>query len=179
MMVSIIDCPRVLYLSEKGIDAFRHVKFNGLLLFALAVLMQAFPSNYSDMTDYAMKYLTNAAIVAVSLAAVIAIVYGAMKAIGSKVRFWHYFGSLSGVMFLVSFSSIAIAFLLINFGMLIGYPDVAFKLVQGSFIVYYMFVVFAWSSERLAGIDEPKGMLGGLVSLALVYVFHLVLNLLP
>jgi hypothetical protein len=179
MMVNIIDCPRVLYLSEKGIDAVKHVKFNGLLLFALAVLIQAFPSNYSDTTDYMIKYLTNAAIVAVSLAAVISIIYGAMRAVGSKAKFGQYFGNLSAVMFLISFSSIAIAFLLINFGMMIGYPEVAFKLVQGSVIVYYMFVVFAWSSERLAGIDEPKGMFGGLVGLALVYIFHLVLNLLP
>ncbi|VVB74074.1 Uncharacterised protein [uncultured archaeon] len=178
-MVSIADCPRVLYFGEKGIDAVRHVKFDGILLFALAVLMQAFPSNYSDMTDYTIKYLTNAGIVAVSLAVMISIVYGAMRVVGSKVRFRQYFGHLSAVMFLISFSSIAIAFLLINFGMVIGYPDVAFKLVQGSFIVYYMFVVFAWSSERLAGIDEPKGAFGGLVSLALVYVFHLMLNLLP
>jgi len=178
-MASMIDVPRVLYFSGRGIDAIRHVKLNGLILFVLAVLIGAFPSNYSDTADYAMKYASNAAIVAAALAVMISVVYCAMRLIGSKVRFSQYFGNMSAVMFLISFSSIAIAFLLINFGMLIGYPDVAFKLVQGSFIVYYLFVVFAWSSERLAGFDEPKGMLGGLVGLALVYVFHLVLNMLP
>lgn len=174
-----MDCARVLYFGEKGIDAVKRVNFNGLVLFALAVLIQAFPSNYSSMADCAFKYATNAVVVAASLGAMIAIIFGTMRVIGSKAKFRAYFGNMSAVMFLISFTSIALAFILINLGMIIGYPDVAFRLVQGSFIVYYLFVVFAWSSERIAGLDEPKAMIGGLASLALVYVFHLILNILP
>ena len=178
-MSSPIDLLKVLYFSEKGVDALRHLKTHPVVPFSLAVLLQSFPSVFTEMTDYFAKYVSNAAVVALSLAAMISIVFIIMKVLGTKVKFSKYFGSVSAAMFLVNFISITLAFLLINFGIIIGYPDIAFRLVQGSFIVYYLFVVFAWASERLAGFDEPKAALGGIASLALVYVFHLMLSLLP
>ena len=178
-MPSQIDLLKILYFSEKGVEAVKRFKVHPVVPFSLAVLLQSFPSMFTEMTDYLVKYVSNAAIVALTLAAMISVIFMVMKALGTKVRFGRYFGSVSAVMFLVNFVSIALAFLLINLGMLIGYPDIAFRLVQGSFIVYYLFVVFAWASERLAGFDEPKAALGGIASLALIYVFHLVLSILP
>jgi len=178
-MANQLDVLRVLYFSEKGIDAVKHFKMHPLIPFILAVLIQSVPSSFGDANEYIIRHLSNAGIVAIALAAMIAVIYRIIRLLESKVKFNSYFGQMSTIMFLVSFISIALAFLLIDFGMFIGYPDVAFRLVQGSFIVYYLFVVFAWASERLAGFDEPKAALGGIASLALIYVFHLVLSILP
>lgn len=174
-----LNALRILYFSEMGITAIKHSKIHPLLPFILAVLIQSFPSNFENIEGYLARYVLNFVIVAISLAVMITMIYATMKAIGSRIRFKEYFLQLSIVIFIISFISILFAFLLIEFGMIIGYPEVAFKLVQGSVIVYYLLVVFAWSSERFAGFDEPKAAIGGLVSLTLIYIFHLILNVLP
>jgi hypothetical protein len=72
-----------------------------------------------------------------------------------------------------------IAFIVINFGILIGYPEITFKLVQGSIITYYVFVVFGWCAERFAEFDDIKGVIVGVVAIALYYTLHVAVSMLP
>lgn len=165
--------------SEDGISHIKLNKFNRYALLLLAAFIQGIPSTPADVFTYLGYLAMNTAIIAVLITISIAAMYLVSRWLGSSVRFGDYLKNMALTIFILTLLSIVTAFILINFGILIGHPDVAFKLVQGSIITYYVFVVFGWCAERLAGFDDLRGVAVGVLSIALYYGMHIVISLLP
>ncbi len=170
---------KIVIFSEDGIAEIKKAKLNVMLILALAILIQSIPSKPSDAVEFISNFAFNFVAVIILLIIFFSILFGIAKLLGSKIELLKFFSWLSVVSFIISFLSIVIAATLLQLGTLIGYPEVAFRLVQGSFISYYLFVVFGWCTERFAGFDDLKGVILGLIAVSLIYIFNLVLLLLP
>ena len=169
---------KIIVFSEKGLSAIKKTKLS-LVLFILAVFIQAIPASISDYTSFLVKFGINAAAITLLLGVVFGILYLVSKGLGSKIKFKQYASGLASVTFVVSFVSIISALFLIYLGSATGFSEIAFSFIQGSIIVFYLFVVFGWCAEKLAGFDENKGMIIGLLAVTLMYGFHLLISALP
>jgi len=176
---SLVKTLKIVIFSEDGVAEIRKSKLNPALALLLAILIQSIPSKATDAAEFIFSFGFNFVAVTILLAIFFSILLGLARLLGAKLGAINYFGWLGTVIFIVSLLSITIAAALLYLGTLIGYPEVAFRLVQGSFISYYLFVVFGWCAERFAGFDNLRGVLLGLVAVSLIYVFNLMLLLLP
>jgi len=169
---------KLVLFSDDGIERINRMKINYYAILLLAALIQAVPTPAEPFT-FVMHLVTNTIVVTVLLTVLITLLFGISKGLGSSVKFKDYLKRMSLAAFILVLLSIMIAFLIINFGILIGYPEITFKFVQGSMITYYMFVVFGWCAERFAGFDNLKGVLVGVIAIALYYALLMVVSLLP
>jgi len=176
---SLIKTLKIVIFSEEGIAEIKRSKLNIAIIMILAIFIQAIPSTAEDITGFISGLGFNFVAVTILLVILFSILLGTARLLGAKLTVVGYFSGLGIVMFVISFLSIVIAASLIYLGTLIGYPEVAFRLVQGSFISYYLFVVFGWCTERIAGFDDLKGVLLGIITVSLIYIFNLMLLLLP
>jgi len=164
---------------EEGIKSIKKEMINPLVILFIFGFMQAFPSSFNSIESFIFNFVSNFAIIIILSMILCIFLYIIARMLGSKIKIKEYIKRIMNVFLITSLAFIIVAFLLINFGILINYPEVALKVVQGGFLSYYLFVVFGWSTERLAGFDDLKGTILGIVAVILIYIFHLITGLLP
>lgn len=169
---------KILIFSEDGVDRIKKVRINPFAFLILAAIIQAIPQP-TEAPAFLINFATNIAIVAIMLTVLISIAFVVSRMLRSPIKFTDYIRRMGLSVFILSLLSIMIAFIVINFGMLIGYPEITFKLVQGSIITYYVFVVFGWCAERFAEFNDIKGVIVGVVAIALYYALHIAVSMLP